>query len=153
MSYLSVLPWNSERPEMFKAKCVCVFSCFPVPARHLLLPSGLCPLADGGLCGTGASAGDRLWLVCTATAICLTLTVPVLTDLLSLLTPLLIFCLRPPACSRSRTWAWRSLPWQQDPSSTTEDTWFWKSSSASASAVSIFCPFWDDSLSSSCSAL
>lgn len=43
---------------------LCIFSYFPVPAGSLLLPSGLCPLAHGGLCGARASAGDGLRLVC-----------------------------------------------------------------------------------------
>lgn len=51
----------------------------------------------------------------------------------------LIFWLRPPACSRSRTWDLLSSPWQQEPFWTSEGTCFWRCSSAPASAVSIFC--------------
>lgn len=42
-----------------------VSACFPVSAGSLVLLTGLCAVAHGGLCGTWASAGDSLWLVRT----------------------------------------------------------------------------------------
>lgn len=52
---------------------------------------------------------------------------------------MLIICFLPSACSQSKTWDLLSLPWQQEPSWTTEDTCFWKCFSAPASAVSVLC--------------
>lgn len=51
----------------YKVMTACVSSlCLSVPAGCLLLLTGLCTVAHGGLCGTGASAGDGLWLVRTS---------------------------------------------------------------------------------------
>lgn len=43
----------------------CIPTRSPVCTGRLLLLTGLCPLANGGLCGSRASAGDSLWFVST----------------------------------------------------------------------------------------
>lgn len=119
---------------------MCILAHYPVSAGHLLLLTGLRPVAHGGFCGTWSPAGDGLRLVCICNAMrerfyaYLTVKRHSCEFIGVVIHP---WCWS--ACSRSRTWDWRSLHWRRGPSWTQEDTWFYKCFSASASAVSVSC--------------
>lgn len=119
---------------------MCILAHYPVSAGHLLLLTGLRPVAHGGFCGTWAPAGNGLRLVCICNAMrewfyaYLTVKWHSCEFISVVIHP---WCWS--ACSRSRTWDWRSLQWRQGPSWTQKDTWFYKCFSASASAVSVSC--------------
>lgn len=110
--HVNVVIWSNIPPSWLLLYQNRGFSCISVTERiptHspvctgcLLLLTGLCSLANGGLCGSRASTGDGLWLVSTWPP-----------DIQRADTHLSgvsgVICLS--ACSPSRTWDWPSSPW------------------------------------------